>query len=50
MVNISSGWEFVKDPSEGFFKGGSEGAEGIESVRLPHTAGSVPMHSCFSVS
>ena len=44
MVNISSGWEFVKDPSEGFFKGGSEGAEGIESVRLPHTAGSVPMH------
>ena len=41
MTSISNDWEFIKDPSEGFFMG--EPAE-AEIVRLPHTVGEVPLH------
>ena len=41
MNSLCSGWEFLRSPSEGFFRG--DAAETV-SVRLPHTVGEVPLH------
>ncbi len=41
MKSICSGWEFVKSPSSGFFRG--EPAE-TETVRIPHTVALSPLH------
>ena len=42
MKSICSDWEFIKDPSEGFFKG--EPAPEAEAARLPHTVKLSPLH------
>ena len=45
MMSICSGWEFTKDPSEGFFRGEVKGgAEAYALVRLPHTVKELPLH------
>lgn len=45
ITSICSGWEFTKDPAEGFFRGEVKGgAESYAIVRLPHSAGETPRH------
>lgn len=45
MKSICSGWEFTKDPSDGFFRGEVRGgAEAYETVRLPHTTAESGLH------